>query len=232
LAEDRFALYAQPVVDLANFATIKHELLLRMLLPSGEVVAAHQFLPVAQKYGLMCAIDKWVITKGVEFAAQGKSVAVNLSLQSIVDGDILSHIESELVRTEAPPGNLIFELAETALTKDVNACRKFADRLVSNGCVFALDDFGTGNASLTYLRELPITYVKIDGRFAGGIINEDEDPVIAEAIVLMAQSLGKITIAEGIEDESALEWMRNMGVDLGQGYFIGWPRMDSRLETQ
>ena len=106
---------------------------------------------------------------------------------------------------------------------DVDEGRRFADRLVGLGCSFALDDFGTGYASLTYLRDLPITYVKIDGRFVNGIVGNETDSNMVEAIAQMARTLGKTTIAEGIEDAPTLDKLRGIGVDLGQGFYIGRP---------
>ena len=226
LAEDRFVLYAQPVISLATGSTFKHELLLRMLTSDGELIEPAHFLPVAEKFGLISDIDEWVITHGFEIAATGTRVAINLSAPSMVRLDILLHIERELARTGASAGDITFELTETAVMQDLEEGRRFAERLVALGCSFALDDFGTGYASLTYLRELPITYVKIDGRFVNGITQNESDSSMVEAIVQMARTLGKTTIAEGIEDEETLNKLRGFGVDLGQGYYIGRPGME------
>jgi PAS domain S-box-containing protein len=223
LTEDRFVLYAQPVISLATGSTFKHELLLRMLTSDGEVIEPAQFLPVAEKFGLISDIDEWVITHGFDIAATGGRIAINLSAPSMVRLDILLHIERELARTGVPPGDITFELTETAVMQDLEEGRRFAERLVALGCSFALDDFGTGYASLTYLRELPITYVKIDGRFVNKITQNESDSSMVEAIVQMARTLGKTTIAEGIEDEDTLSKLRGFGVDLGQGYYIGRP---------
>jgi EAL domain-containing protein (putative c-di-GMP-specific phosphodiesterase class I) len=223
LAEDRFVLYAQPVIDMTTGETMKHELLLRMVSPDGEIIAPKNFLPVAEKFGLINRIDQWAITHGVEIAATGMCVSINLSAESMGSVDILAHIEQEIARTGADPANLVFELTESAVMKDLNEGRRFADRLVALGCTFALDDFGTGYASLTYLRELPITYVKIDGRFVNRIVSDQSDASLVQAVIFMARSLGKVTIAEGIEDEATLEKLRSFGVDLGQGYHIGRP---------
>jgi PAS domain S-box-containing protein len=223
LAEDRFVLYSQPVIDIASGAVLQHELLLRILMPNGEVIGPDRFLPVAEKFGLIHQIDRWVITQGIEIAATGMRVAINLSAESMVRLNVLLHIERELVRTGVAPRDLTFELTESAVMRNLEEGRQFSDRLVALGCTFALDDFGTGYASLTYLRELPITYVKIDGRFVNGITQNESDSNMVEAIVQMARTLGKTTIAEGIEDERTLDKLRAFGVDLGQGFFIGRP---------
>jgi PAS domain S-box-containing protein len=223
LSEDRFVLYAQPVIQIATGTTIQHELLLRMLTPSGDVIGPDLFLPVAEKFGLIHQIDRWVITQGIEIAGTGMRVAINLSAESMSRLDVLLHIERELARTGVAPHDLTFELTESAIMSDVDEGRRFADRLVGLGCAFALDDFGTGYASLTYLRDLPITYVKIDGRFVNGIVGNETDSNMVEAIAQMARTLGKTTIAEGIEDAPTLDKLRGIGVDLGQGFYIGRP---------
>jgi EAL domain-containing protein (putative c-di-GMP-specific phosphodiesterase class I) len=199
-----------------------------MLTSDGEVVDPDRFLPVAEKFGLISEIDEWVITHGFEIAANGMRVAINLSAPSMARLDILLHIERELARTGVPAGDITFELTETAVMQDLEEGRRFAEHLVALGCSFALDDFGTGYASLTYLRELPITYVKIDGRFVNKITENESDSSMVEAIVQMARTLGKTTIAEGIEDEETLVKLRGFGVDLGQGYHIGRPGMEYR----
>jgi EAL domain-containing protein (putative c-di-GMP-specific phosphodiesterase class I) len=222
LAEDRFVLYAQPVINISTGENVKHELLLRMVRVNGEVVGPGEFLPVAEKFGLINQIDQWVITHGIEIAAS-RRVAINLSAESMVSLDVLAHIERENLRTGVNAANITFELTESAVMKDLDEGRRFADRLVALGCTFALDDFGTGYASLTYLRELPITYVKIDGRFVSGITSNESDASMVEALAFMCRSLGKVTIAEGIEDAETLDKLRAFGVDLGQGYHIGRP---------
>jgi PAS domain S-box-containing protein len=222
LTEERFVLYAQPVINIESGATLQHELLLRMLSSSGEIVEPGQFLPTAEKFGLINRIDQWVITRGFELAAE-TPVALNLSAESMGSLEILRHVERELTRTGISANSVTFELTETAIMKDLDQGSRFAERLVALGCTFALDDFGTGYASLTYLRKLPITYVKIDGSFVNGITRNESDSSIVEAMVHMVHSLGKFVIAEGIEDEETLNKLRSFGVDFGQGFHIGRP---------
>jgi PAS domain S-box-containing protein len=223
LDDNRFVLYAQPVISLTTGAVAKHELLLRMISPDGDVIGPDKFLPIAERFGLIDRIDRWVITHGIETALNGKPVAINLSATSMNNAGILLHIEREIERTGASPDRLTFELTETAVMHDLKEGRRFADRLVALGCTFALDDFGVGFASLTYLRELPITFVKIDGRFINAVTLDESDSTFVEAIVHMVHALGKLTIAEGIEDEQTLSKLRSFGVDLGQGFHIGRP---------
>ncbi|MGZ5418735.1 MAG: EAL domain-containing protein [Nocardioides sp.] len=223
LDQGRFVLYGQPVVDLATHTVVKHELLLRMLSPTGEVIAPGEFLPAAEKYGLIDDIDRWVISEATTLAAAGRSVAANLSAGSMGRAEILLHIERELARTGAPAENLTFEVTETALMLDVDAGRRFADRLVALGCSLSLDDFGTGYGSLTYLRQLPISEIKIDLQFVREMANSQEDQKLVQAIVQIARSLGKTTVAEGVEDQQTLDLLHDYGVDYAQGYHLGGP---------
>lgn len=223
LAEDRFVLHGQPIVHLATGELAKHELLLRMLSPSGDVIPPGLFLPAAEQYGLINDIDRWVISRAVELAAAGRPVAANLSAESVGRVEILLHIERELARTGAAAGDLTFEVTETALMEDVQEGRRFADRLVALGCSFSLDDFGTGYGSLTYLRQLPITHLKIDVQFVREMARNEADRRLVEGIVHIAHSFGKATIAEGVEDEETLALLRDFGVDFAQGYHVGMP---------
>jgi PAS domain S-box-containing protein len=221
--EDRLELYGQPIVDLATGTTVKHELLLRMRSPTGQVIAPGMFLPSAEKYGLIDDIDRWVITEAIEMAAAGRHVAVNLSAESVGSAEVLAHIERQLARTQADPKCLTFEVTETAVMKDIQAGRRFADRLVDLGCSFSLDDFGTGYGSLTYLRQFPIAYLKIDVQFVREMMYSQGDQRLVQAIVHIAQSFGQKTVAEGVEDQDTLELLRDFGVDFVQGYHLGRP---------
>lgn len=223
LEAGRFVLHGQPVVSLATGAVVNHELLLRMVSTTGELIAPGLFLPAAEKYGLINDIDRWVISEAVAQAAAGRPVAVNLSAESVGRVEILLHIEREMARTGAPAANLTFEVTETALMADLAAGCRFAERLVGLGCAFSLDDFGTGYGSLTYLRQLPITHVKIDVQFVREMASSEADRRLVEGIVHIARSMGKTTIAEGVEDEQTLRLLRGYGVDYAQGYHLGRP---------
>jgi PAS domain S-box-containing protein len=224
LVHGRFVLFAQPIVSTATGETVQHELLLRMLTPTGQVIAAGEFLPAAEKFGLIGEIDRWVITRAVEIAASGRNIAVNLSAESVGRDAILCHIEREIARTGANPQSLVFEVTETAVMHDLQDGRRFAERLVALGCAFALDDFGTGYGSFTYLRQLPITHLKIDVQFVREMIHNEADQQLVQTIVSIAQSLGKKTIAEGVEDQDTLDMLREFGVDFVQGFYLGRPR--------
>jgi PAS domain S-box-containing protein len=223
LAEGHFVLYGQPIIELGGGTTATQELLLRMRSPAGEIIAPGLFLPTAEKHGLIHDVDRWVATQAVELVAAGGRVTANLSAESVGRIDILLHIERQLARTGASPERLTFEVTETAFMENLQEGRRFVDRLVALGCSFSLDDFGTGYGSLTYLRQLAVTYLKIDVQFVREMAANGQDRKLVAGIVHIAQTFGKKTIAEGVEDERTLVLLRDLGVDFVQGYYLGRP---------
>jgi PAS domain S-box-containing protein len=221
--EHRFVLYSQPIVPLAG-GQPSEELLLRMIGRDGEIILPGSFLPVAEQYGLIGEIDRWVVTQAVQLAAGGRRVIeANLSATSVGTSDLLPFIERQLREAGADPANLVFEITETALMRDQTAGDAFARGLAGLGCGLALDDFGTGYGGFTYLKKLPITYLKIDVEFVRDLVTNRESLHVVKAIVSLARAFGLRTIAEGVEDEDTLAVLRKEGVDFGQGFHLGRP---------
>jgi len=223
LAEDRLTLYSQPIVDVQSTRVVQRELLLRMREPDGTIEAPGTFLPVAEEYGLIGEIDRWVITQGIALAAAGTPVELNVSGCSVGDHLLLDHIRACLLRTGADPGQIVFELTETAFVTDQQAACTFADALHELGCKLALDDFGTGYGSFTYLKQLPVDYLKIDLEFIRDVAFNDASRHLVEAVVGIAGSFGLATVGEGVEDAECLEILARLGVDFAQGYHLGRP---------
>ena len=174
--ENRLVLYSQPIVPLAG-GRPSEELLLRMIGRDNEVILPGSFLPVAEKYGLIGEIDRWVITQATRLAATGRRVIeANLSAASIGTSDLLPFIEQQIREAHADPANLVFEITETALMHDITAGEAFARGLAALGCGLALDDFGTGFGSFTYLKKLPITHLKIDIEFVRDLVTQPRQP--------------------------------------------------------
>jgi PAS domain S-box-containing protein len=219
--QDRMVLYSQPIVPLSG-GQPSQELLLRMLGAGGEVILPGSFLPVAERYGLIGEIDRWVIGQAARRAA-GSRVEANLSAQSISNSDLLPLIERELEVAGADPANLVFEITETALMGNAEAAEAFAQGLSTIGCPIALDDFGTGFGSFTYLKTLPITYLKIDVDFVRDLARNEANQHLVRAIVGLAKDFGYQTIAEGVEDAEALAILKEFGVDFAQGFYLGAP---------
>ncbi|HEY4094962.1 MAG TPA: EAL domain-containing protein [Baekduia sp.] len=224
LQEGRFVLHAQPIVDLATGETIQQELLIRLRGDDGAIIAPGAFLPAAERYGLISAIDRWVVQQAARIAATGTAVEINLSAASLGDRATFSAIETALTDTGADPSLMVFEITETALVDRIDEARRFAERLTRLGCRFALDDFGTGYGTLTYLKHLPVHFIKIDIEFVRDLLASDNDERVVRSIVSLAREFGLATVAEGIEDAATLDRLRELGVDHGQGYFIGRPQ--------
>jgi diguanylate cyclase (GGDEF)-like protein/PAS domain S-box-containing protein len=220
---ERFELHAQPIVELATGDVVQRELLLRMRDDHRELLPPSAFLPTAERCGLIAEIDRWVITEAVKLAARGTAIAVNLSATSAGDPRVLALIESQLRRHDAEPTNLVFEITETAVMQNMDRATRFAERLVALGCRLSLDDFGTGFASFTYLKRLPVRYLKIDIDFVRDVTRSQRDMFVVRAIVALANDFGQQTIAEGVEDEHTADVLRRLGVTYAQGYRFGRP---------
>jgi PAS domain S-box-containing protein len=228
LTEQRFVLYAQPIVDLSTGKVVQRELLLRMLTRESadavpRAIAPGAFLPVAEEYGLIGEIDRWVIDRAVEMAASGVSAELNVSARSVSDPGILSYIAHAIQSSGADPQAMVFEITETAVVSDNLAARGFVEGLHRLGCKVALDDFGTGYGGFTYLKQLPIDYLKIDMEFVRDVRHNPGSQSVVKAIVGLAEGFGLKTVGEGVEDEATLDLLRKLGVDYAQGYHLGRP---------
>jgi diguanylate cyclase (GGDEF)-like protein/PAS domain S-box-containing protein len=229
LDEERFVLQAQPIMNLATGDTGQFELLLRLRDPLGELISPAAFLPAAERYDLIGAIDRWVVKRSIAMLAEenrrGRRLTfeVNISGRSAGDDDLLALIEGELRANEVDPAQIIFEITETTAVADIPRAQEFAHRLAALGCRFALDDFGAAFASFYYLKHLPFDYLKIDGEFVRGCVADRTDQLVIQAVVDIARGLGKRTVAEMVGDEETLELVRRLGVDYVQGFHIGKP---------
>lgn len=228
LAGDQFVLYAQPIIDLASGDVVQRELLLRLREPDGKIVGPGAYLHIAEQYGLISDIDRWVIERGTQIAATGVAVEINISGSSIGDPDLLAHIERCIRDSGADPTTLVFEITETAVVQDEAAARVFATHLRGLGCKLALDDFGTGYGGFTHLKQLPMDYLKIDIEFVRDLMTDPASRHVVEAVVALARAFKLQTVAEGVEDQRTLELLNELGVDFAQGYHISRP---APLET-
>lgn len=222
LNEERFVLYAQPIIDLGTGATVSHELLVRMRERDGTIVAPVVFLPTAERCGSIRSIDRWVIRQAQMLVGQGHAVEMNLSAASFGDPDLYEDFVA-LLAARAGPDDMVVEVTETALMQDEDVAATFIERLAALGCKFALDDFGTGFGGFSYLKRLPMDYLKIDVEFVRDIATNDASRHVVEAVVGLARAFGQKTVAEGVEDDEVLAIVTALGVDYGQGYGIGRP---------
>ncbi len=228
LDRDRFVLHLQPILELAT-GELKHgELLLRMKGERGKLIAPGAFLPAAERFGLIHAIDRWVVTRAIQLIAESMGpvprVGINLSGESVVgDPELLRMIERELERSSVDPSKLIFEVTETAAIANMPEATRFARGLTSLGCSLALDDFGTGFGSFYYLKHLPVSYVKLDGEFVQNLPRSEVDEHMVKAIVGVSQALGIKTVAESVADAETISLLQKHHVDYAQGYYVGKP---------
>jgi PAS domain S-box-containing protein len=222
LAAGDLVFHGQPILDLGDGSIHHHELLVRMRL-GEELIPPAAFLPYAEESELIRDLDLWAVETGMGLAAR-TPVAINLSARSLASRGLLGAIERKLSDDAVPVGNVTFEITETAAAENMRGARELVAELNGLGCAVALDDFGTGYGSFTYLRHLPVTQLKIDIEFIRGIDQDPTDRRVVESMVDVARHFAMTTVAEGVEDERTLQLVREMGVDLAQGYHVGRPR--------
>ncbi len=229
LDDDAFVLHAQPIVGLDADGPGAYELLLRLHDVPGPPILPGAFLHVAERTNLIVDIDLWVLRRAVALLAEnereGRDVRlhVNVSARSVNDPDMADAVVRELTGAGVDPSRLVFEVTETVAIVNLERARSFASRLHALGCRVALDDFGAGFASFVYLKELDFSVLKIDGELIRDLSGSLTDQLLVKAIVEMARGLGKVTIAEYVEDEQTVELLRGWGVDFVQGFHIGLP---------
>ena len=226
LEHDGFELFAQPVMDLATREIAQYELLLRLRDGEGELAGPDVFLPVAERFDLTEAIDRWVLRRAMALLREPGSeacLAVNLSGRSI-GAEVVLLLERELGRGGVDAGRLVVEVTETAAIADIGEARMFTEALARIGVRVALDDFGAGLGLFSHLKQLPVDYLKIDGEFIGGLASSPVDQEMVKAIVMLARAVGRRTIAEFVPDAETLELLAQYGVDLAQGFHVGHPR--------
>jgi diguanylate cyclase (GGDEF)-like protein len=231
---DRLRLAAQLIVPLAKAETSPphFELLLRMVDEDGDSVGPDRFLSAANRYQLMPEIDRWVISKAIEMlkpytellARSSMSFAINFSGQSLKDEDFVDFVLERIGSSGLDPRLFCFELTENATIANIGRAESLIRSLRELGCGVALDDFGTGLSSLAYLRQLPVSMLKIDGSFVRDILKDPRAESLVLAIAQLARSMSIVTVAEYVETEEIRALVARLGVDYGQGFAIGKPR--------
>lgn len=238
IANDRFRMEAQPIVELGrNGPPRRFELLLRMIDHSGESIAPDKFLSAAERYQLATDIDRWVVQYALEILASaapalenlGAHFAINISGQSLGDEAFPEFLDAKLREYALPPDLLSFEITETAAVANIVRAEALIRRLQDLGHAIALDDFGRGLSSLTYLKSLSVSDLKIDGGLVRDLVGADQrhngrSQAMVTAIVQLARTMNLRTTAECVESEAILGAVGKLGVDFGQGFAIGRPR--------
>ena len=226
LEEDQFVLLGQPIFDFATQRVTQHELLLRLRMEDDSLALPGDFLPVAEHFGTIREIDSWVLRAAVgllEARPDLELLHVNVSTASLADEGFAAELKDVLDRSAVDPRRLVLEITETAAISHMERASALASQVQSSGHGLALDDFGAGFASFYYLKHLPVDLLKIDGEFVKDLASSDLSRTVVQAIVQVAHSLGRRTVAECVEDEAAYDLLRGMGVDAAQGWHIGHP---------
>ncbi len=227
LKEGRFMLVYQPVVSLRDGKILYYEALVRLRGDGGELIDPQVFIPVAERFGLMPQVDRWVVQASLTTLQKypGLTLFLNISGVSLGDAALLEFIEEEICKSGIEPFRIGFEITRTAAVKDLLRADRWIRRLNDLGCRFALDDFGIGFSSLSYLRALPVDYLKIAGSFIRDLDQEPAHRILVQAISTVAHTLGKKTVAGLVESEDVLKVLQELGVDCGQGYLLGKPAL-------
>ena len=235
LDNDRFVLHLQPVIDLSNKNIIGYEALLRMLGEKDELIFPAEFLSIAERFGLIRDIDRWVVRSAIRLAAErqfsdrGIFLDINLSCKAFADTELLGIIRHQFNTSGTNPGSIVFEMTETAMMENMIAAQDFLAALKHMDCRFSLDDFGSGFSSFNYLKHLAVDYLKIDGSFINDLPNNPVDQHMVKAMVEMAHGLKKRTVAEFADSGDTLKLLRKLGVNYAQGNYIGKPRSVSEV---
>ena len=235
LRENRLVLNGQkiqPVVDgsAGDRSQTHYEILLTLVDESGALVPPDEFIAAAETFNRMTMIDRWVIENLFQWMAENRAClddfggfSVNVSGASVNDASFPDFILEQMARTEVPTSKICFEITETVAIGNLDNAVDFMNRLRIVGCSFALDDFGTGLSSYSYLRNLPVDYVKIDGVFVKDMVDNAADHAVVRSINELSHHMGKLTIAEYVESPACLEALRALGVDYVQGFQISRP---------
>jgi EAL domain-containing protein (putative c-di-GMP-specific phosphodiesterase class I) len=205
-------------------------MLLRLNTDDGRVVEPGAFIPAAERYNLMPLLDRWVVRHALNYVAANLDVPgaaemyfINLSGATLSDDSFYDYIREQIIEAAVSPDRLCFEITETAAIANLNRAVSFIREIRELGCHFALDDFGAGMSSFSYLKAIPVDYIKIDGSFIKDIVQDPMDYAIVEAINRIGHTAGLQTIAEFVEEAATLESLRGLRVDYAQGYHISYP---------
>ncbi len=237
IKEERYALYYQPIVAAygSDAEGPSMEVLLRMLDEGGKEIPPGEFVQAAERFRLMASVDRWVVQTTLQALARNafqlardRSVAINISGQTLGDPQFLEFVVECFDRTGISPGQVCFEIAESAVIGNLEHARRFVGVLHGMGCKFTIDDFGSGVGSFSSLKTLELDYLKLDGSFMRNLAGDSVSQTMVTAMIKLARTLNFKIIAEQVEDSAALDAARRMGVDYVQGFVIARP---ARLAT-
>jgi diguanylate cyclase (GGDEF)-like protein len=232
LKEDQFEIYSQPIISVSGQANDgpSVEVLLRMQDEEGQIVMPKHFIKAAERYQLMPSVDRWMVQatlaavgQGAIRLPEGRSCTINLSGQTLGEATFLEFVVDCLDHSQVDPGQVCFEIAESAVMSDLEHARRFVGVLHGIGCEFGLDDFGRGIGSFTSLQDLSIDFLKIDGAYTRDLVPDSLNHQVVTAITRLAKTIGFQVIAEQVEEQADFDALRDIGVDFVQGYYVQRP---------
>lgn len=232
LDENRLILYQQPIVSTQPQANqeLHCEVLLRMLGRDGTIYSPGQFLPAAERYGLIGKIDRWVVSNTISWLSQQNfdasievCININLSAVTLSDDSFQAFLCSLLLESAIEPNELCFEITESVAMSDTSKAVEFLNTIRNLGCRIALDDFGTGFSSLSQIQTLPLDFIKIDGVFIKNITESQLDQTLVKCVADVARMLEVKTVAEFVEDDATLQALKELQIDFAQGYLFARP---------
>jgi EAL domain-containing protein (putative c-di-GMP-specific phosphodiesterase class I) len=236
MAEKRLCLYFQPILPISNTKELEEhgEILLRLHDEQGQLILPGAFLPSAERYDQMLMIDRWVVKQSLKLLRtsnhqQAKvTYAINLSAQALGDENFLDFVVDNIKTYKQDPSSLCFEITENVALADLKHVANFISTLKELGCRFSMDDFGSGLSSFSYLKDIPLDYLKIDGRLVKDMITDPIDHAMVEAIHNIGHVMELKTIAEWVENEKTMRLLEEMGVDYVQGFWLAKPHLIDR----
>jgi diguanylate cyclase (GGDEF)-like protein len=238
--QQAFTIYYQPIVDLSTRQVMGFEALIRWFHPTQGFISPADFIPLAEETGLILPISRWMLRAACEQLATWRrqfpdldhlKVSVNLSGKDLFQTNLLDMVRQTLWQTQLPAKALTLEITESILIEDIETTTTLLQQLRGDGVRISIDDFGTGYSSLSYLYSLPVDALKIDQSFVSHMELGNKNHKIVQAIVSLSDQPGLAAIAEGIETEQQLQWLKDLRCELGQGYLFARP-LDPETATQ
>jgi diguanylate cyclase len=236
LERDELVLHYQPKADLHTGQVLGAEALVRWQHPAHGLLGPGEFIPLAERTGLIHPLTRWVLDAALRQAAEWRraghhlSIAVNVSTRSLLDREFPDHVADRLAAWQLPAASLVLEVTESAVMADPALALEILSRLHALGVGLALDDFGTGYSSMAYLKALPVDELKVDRSFVGQMATSNSDAVIVRSTIDLGHNLGLHVVAEGVENQATWEELAALGCDTAQGYHLGRPMPASELE--
>jgi EAL domain-containing protein (putative c-di-GMP-specific phosphodiesterase class I) len=237
LGGGQFFLVYQPIFDLGTFRIRGVEALLRWRHPARGVITPDDFIPVLEETGLIVPVGRWVVQEACRQAAIWRAhghplnMSVNVSMRQLESDELVTDVAEALSASGLDASSLTIEVTESTLMRDADATVARLRRLKDLGTLIAIDDFGTGYSSMAYLRQFPVDILKIDRSFVAEVDGSTDSAALIHTLVELGRTLGLITLAEGIEDDVQLDWLRYEHCDVGQGFIFSRPVEADAIEV-